>query len=43
MVNLFGLVEYMGIIDAREGLKKNFEVMSNDINLFSLENKRPDD
>ncbi len=39
MINIFGIVEYLNVGEAREGLKKYFEAMSNDLGIFVLENK----
>ena len=39
MINMFGIVEYMSVVEAREGLKKYFEAMSSDLGLLGLENK----
>ena len=43
MINIFGIVEYLNIGEAREGLKKYFEAMSNDLGVFALENKLMND
>jgi hypothetical protein len=39
MINVFGIVEFLSVGEAREGLKKYFEAMSNDLGVFALENK----